>query len=278
MNCLVTKLKEEVNTSVEKYLGYVRVDLFVVSGEALIRFDNENLIDVFTNDTRLLLKKVNGEYSSNLVGTTSPFYVKNTTSEGITTSIFISNKYTLRAIEISNYTAGNRILTYGFKGDDYCGITSTYYNQPSQSFKGNVADLYGFALEYCGVEQVLTNFYVNNFSKFPTLKNIAISGGYYVGSIENITCPLLENLAFGQATNVGGTIEKLIATQRWISGRNTGSITGNSSNHSRVTFNGTTGAAVRGYSWEPDPQNNEHTIITSVDGVVVIIDKDGNPV
>lgn len=291
-NCLITKLKGEIIDNslikVNEWKVFFKVPANSSSNIVIlyrnIRNGTARVLegDVLLSTSQEGIRQTDVQFTSG--GTV---YIFNDTNADIFATIAVSDKSFIIMVRPTQTSAvaGLKFLTESFKGQKLDYIP--YLSGPeleSYNMYGTFNDLKGIS------SLILKNSWINitqdtqlsELKDFTAITNYSLqnSNGYhYIGNIiELANNANITNLAFGQASLVSGTIEKFIAKQRWTAGRATGSFTGNSTNSSSVTFDGSVAKAIKGYSWQPNSINNENTDITSVDGVLVTIDRNGNKV
>lgn len=291
-NCLITKLKGEIIDN-----SLIKVDEWKVFFKVPANFSSSIVISyhgtrngtarVLEGDVLLSTSQEGTRQTDVQFTPGDAVYIFNDTNADIFATIAVSDKSFITMVRPSqaSFVAGLQSLTESFKGQklDYIPYLSGA-ELPSYNMYGTFNDLKGIS------SLILQNSWINitqdtqlsELKDFTAITNYGLqnsNGHHYIGNIIELAHNAnITNLAFGQASLVSGTIEKFIAKQRWTAGRATGSFTGNSTNNSSVTFDGSVAKAIKGYSWQPNSINNENTDITSVDGVLVTIDRNGNKV
>ena len=254
--CLVTKMKSSVDDD-----SLIKINEFYVVIEAPARTwgilsclnTKPCIVRVPSTSEIKLSEKQEGEYSTTISckGTQKDIFIYNTSDITKSFKIFISEKQTFVYLTPNTATQKNNFFlkTTSFANENLTTLPKISSQFPFiMSGRGTIADLVGFSSHFAIIDIQETNIIpLTIYSKFVKLTSLELNATH-TGDISILgTMVSLNNLAFGKS-NCSGTIENLVKGFR-NHGRTTGTITGNSSNVSKVTFNGLTSNAVGSITW-----------------------------
>ena len=259
MDCLVTTLKGSISDESLPRLGELGMKYKIPSRTILgitgslaspggsVRVPLADSIYISTSNSDTPDKK-----EISLAGGNRTFYVYNDTAEDADFWIFYKKKELFVSFvpNSSAYAAGMRIYTDGYKllEPEYCPYINKFISGGSRGL-GTAKDLQAFKNILNQVDSIVEEETIDiGYYAFPLVTNLSLISDKIVGDISQLgVCTSLTNLAFGN-TRCSGTIESLIQSLR-ANGKETGSMTGNSSNFSNVTFAGTTANAKGTVTW-----------------------------
>lgn len=176
-------------------------------------------------------------------------FINNSSNEAITAVIFISNKYILSELKNNQASvwAGAKIYSETYKCESNDWLPNIKVIGGFGKIVGTITDLKGFYnatfIRIAEQNTVTTD----DWSIFTKLTDIELDSHVSGDIVKLGALTALTNFAFG-FTKCSGTIESWVQAQR-ANGRTTGSVTGNSTNGSNVTFNGSKDNAKGGVSW-----------------------------
>ena len=258
--CLVTKYKAESSNNsllrLNEFIHYVSI-----SGNTWIKFLVSNTTEDFLvrkdpDDNDYIISATEGGTPVDEIQLTksdgASFYIYSSVSKEI--RLFIGNKQNIKRLGSDN-SAGNSCLnlTKGFK------TQSSLYMPKFEALMGrnNTNDVLGSfddIKNMVGVKVLYIQINgdseesISKLSEFVNLEHLELIGNKIVGNISVLgNIRNLLNFAYGRS-KCSGTIESLIQAFR-ANGRTTGSMSGNSTNTSNVTFNGSTGNAKGTVTW-----------------------------
>lgn len=255
VNCLVSTLKAVVNDDTMLRAGeFAAIINFPpkVWGVVVINLNTEGYVRV-PDSSDLKMAQSEGGNKMSIISCkkgNNEIYFYNETDEAKDYYLYCSNKKEL--IRISPNNSSN---TIGFMPKSTCyakqnsDIMPLLDNWPvGGQGEGTILDFIGFKDKI----KVITikeqgNPTLSDYAQFKKLQSIDLKKEVK-GDISILGSMIeLKNLAFGKSS-CSGTIESLIQSMR-SHGRTTGSMAGNSSNSSSVTFNGSTDNAKGTVTW-----------------------------
>lgn len=259
MENLVTKLNSTVNNSAIPFVDEFCYTVVVPanSWKKIVVYNTTSAFKVRKdpNDDYVISLTSGGQTSDILslgASSTASFYVSSPTEKEI--RIYVTDRKNIVQIggESASYSSSNFYnTTTGFKSQssntmpklkNINGGYSTNY------IIGTLEDVKNMTnVEFLAIKGT-TDENINKISDFTNLKNLGIGNNKISGNISSLTAlTKLTNFAFGNS-GCSGTIESLIQGFR-ANGRTSGSMTGNSTNNSSVTFNGSTANAKGTVTW-----------------------------
>lgn len=264
MKCIVKKLAAVVDNAELKKVGEFALYVEIPSKQwipLVLSYSKvlEGHVRVGSNENVYISSDMTSKVKElNVVSDNNSIYVYNDTNDSLIFPIFATHKVNINRF---NGTAGSdsidgfKIFTKGFRYEN-AETLPAYHTTIEKST--NHSYLLGDIQDLIGLASKIQSLYVHPmegghistdiFGKFEKLTNLTLDN-YVIGDIKELGKLLsLTNLAFGNATNVHGTIESLVAEFR-KNGKLSGSFTGNSVNKSKVTFNGSTGKAIKSFAW-----------------------------
>lgn len=259
--CLLTELRGEFGDNSNAKFGEIRIVLLLPANYRTVlnvgKSSGDGCIARTITPGVKFSTSASGELTDTFtlpsIASSTDMFINNSSNEAITAVIFISNKYILSELKNNQASveAGARIYSETYKGEsnDWLPNITVIKSDvaPISKIVGTITDLKGFynATFIRIAEQ--NNATTDDWSIFTKLTNIDLDSNVSGDIVKLGALTDLTNFAFGKS-KCSGTIESWVQAQR-ANGRTTGSVTGNSSNISNVTFNGIRGNAKGGVSW-----------------------------